>query len=157
MRKSDLPIILVHPWMTGIDESHYPVLDLGESLFGREETLDYLYNLDLLLKRFQGDVFVFEEKRRIPSTSQRIQAHGERSSGIYLIPTRPVSSTPNILHSSVQKEWDNVAGLLAAHSGNFYFAGCSYSPFGGCLSTTYKELTSRGIQGRFVRGCCFGR
>ena len=166
-------ILLIHPWFFGDENSKYHISDIGEPLLGTKESDDYLLNLERLFS-FKQNIFIFEDENKKLETIERILRTG-KTTGRYIIPTEEKDSLPATLHKQkinreyydeyeimcekgkwYEPEWDNVAEFLKRFSGDFYFAG-GYSDECGCLTLTFEALKTKGIRGKFVKGCCFQR
>ena len=106
--------------------------------------------------RDSGVIVTFEVQPNMEETVERI---GEYSgySGRFFILTEgtKIFAQPDPLRS----DWDFVARFIRGFGDDFYFTGGQIGKrgdgLGGCLGTTYEELSRRDISGRLIEACCF--
>lgn len=149
------PLVLVHPFYAMGRPSYVQVHDTRDPLVDYCLTGTYLDQLNVLLRRDREPILLFEEQRQIQSTRMRLQ-EVSRTRDVWIIPTWPDSPEPWSF------DWNNTLQLAACFGNRFHFAGgCLYGhesrlpEYGGCLGTVFETFKKSGLEGYFVKGCCF--
>lgn len=110
----------------------------------------YSENLEVLLRAFQGKIFVFDETTTYLKTDERIKLQGVNP---VVFPTRIESSEP-------LGGWDFTFDQIGSFSKNVVLAGGYLNKgnaraYWGCAGNFYRKLKKKGFEVELAKGCCY--
>ncbi|VVB80358.1 Uncharacterised protein [uncultured archaeon] len=158
IKSSEKPLVLVHPFYYGEEESrrsYYEVFFENDYWWNMPRE-NYLENVKSFLSSFQGNIYLYESDFRLPTTKRILLATRKSFDGVYFIKTLRDESNPSDLLMLGRD-----ADYLKDISSRFLFAGgrvvkyTSKHKMDGCLGGLVARFNDSGINGDFVKGCCF--
>lgn len=136
------PLVLIHPWYCM--ESDNVRLWSGEG--------DYFDNLNgLILNSKNRSIILFEEYFRssLKASSERVANLRGCGNNFYVVPTGMDTSEPKYT------SWKGVSDFVRFFSNKVDVAGGEVRGEHGCAGSAVSEMGKYGIEGKFVKGCCF--
>lgn len=153
----ELPLVVMHPWYRESNlrlNGHLPQDRISQVL--RTPTKNYYANMDSLLQAWSGPIVLFEEKRKLDKSVERLTALAG-TKGRYVIPTRVDDCYP--AHQP-KGSFGKISQFLVELRGRniILSGGCLWEypeEFLGCLGVFFEAMKKDGLQEKFVEGCCF--